>query len=122
MKRILITLLGLIIGIVPLFAQSSSSYKTKVDWGGIKLDETVVIGISFEIENATFGGLSFKDRASIDPEILTDVPDAVQRCVDSANKKMRDRKQTYRPQTIFFSREVEGRTYHLHFCGKIRLL
>lgn len=118
MKRILITLLGLIIAVSPSFAQFQQTPRASVDWNGIKLPDNTVIAISFEIENAKFGGLSYKDRVAVDPELATDLPDAVQRCVDSANHEMKKWVQSYRPQTIFFTAETEGREYHIHFIVK----
>lgn len=110
------TLFSLLFALIAVSMSGQMNFRPEIDWGGIKLEDNIVIGISFEIDSASFGGLSYEDRVDVDPELATDMDDAVERCVNSANSEMKAPFQSY--QTIFFSAKTEGRKYHLHFIVK----
>ncbi len=114
MKKHITTLLSILVLSTSTFAQFYQ--RTSVDWNGIKLDENSVIGIAFEIKEANFGGLSFSDRCDVDPELETEWPDAVTRCVNSANQYMNRLYGQYVPygqtaHSIHYTTKTEGKSY-----------
>ena len=106
----LIALFGGFFLSIATFAQYSNLPTAKVDWNGIKLEDTIVIGISFDVTDAKFGGLSYEERCEVDPELKTEFQDAVARCVNSANNEMG--KYVYQ---IYFSPKSEGKDYNIVF-------
>ena len=112
MKRLLILTIGLFFSL-SAFAQYDTYPSAKVDWNGIKVPNNTVIGVSFEIEKATFGGLSYEDRCDVDPELKTEFQGAVARCVNEAN----DVSGQYVYQ-IYYSTKTEGKEYRLVFYVK----
>ena len=109
MKKLVITLLGSLLSFCA-FAQYEDLPTTKVDWNGVKLEENIVIGVSFVVDKATFGGLSYEDRCEVDPELVTEFQDAVARCVNAANNKLEE--YVY---NIYFGTKTEGKPYTLTF-------
>ena len=109
MKSLLALTLGLLLSIWS-YAQNGGKKTTKVEWNGIKLEENIVIGITFDVTEATFGGLSYEDRCEVDPELKTDFQDAVARCANAANKLMQ-----YYYYNIYFSPKTEGKDYYIVF-------
>lgn len=112
MKRLLFAISSLMITLAA-YAQYGDQPTTKVDWNGIKLADNIVIGISFDVTEAKFGGLSYEDRCEVDPELKTDLHDIVARCVNSANDEMN--KYIYE---IYFSPKVEGKDNYIVFKVK----
>jgi len=112
MKRLLLLTIGILVSFCA-FAQYEPLPSTKVDWNGAKVPNNTVIGVSFMVENATFGGLSYEDRCDVDPELKTDFHDAVARCVNEAN----DVSGQYVYQ-IFYSTKTEGKDYCIVFNVK----
>lgn len=92
------------------YAQFGNLPTAKVDCNGIKLDDTVVIGVSFDVTEAKFWGLSYVERCEVNPELKTDFQDAIGRCVNSANNEMG--KYVYQ---IYFSPKSEGKDYNIVF-------
>ncbi len=112
MKRLLLLFIC-IFGTFNAFAQNDYPPSTTVNWNGIKVPNNTVIGVSFEVENATFGGLSYEDRCDVNPELKTEFHDAVARCVNEAN----DVSEDY-GHRIYFSTKTEGKEYQFVFIVK----
>ena len=118
-KFLLLIVVGLFASLY--LAQSQNMTKTVIDWGGIQMTDSAIIGVSFDIGGATFGGLSYKDRAQVDPELITDLPSEVGRCVSAANRTMKGRSEAYRhPQTIFFVYEADNIDVEFHLLFVVK--
>ena len=112
MKRFIALLLG-ILTTITVFAQYDDQPDTKVNWNGIKLADNIVIGVSFDVTDAKFAGLSYEDRCEIDPELKTDFHEVVAKFVNSANDVMG--KYVYE---IYFSPKMEGKENYIVFKVK----
>ena len=112
MKRLVLFTIGILVSICA-FAQYGQLPSAKVEWNGIKVPNNTVIGVSFEVKNATFGGLSYEDRCDVNPELKTEFQDAVARCVNEAN----DVSGQYGYE-IYYSSKTEGKDYLIVFNVK----
>ena len=119
MKKLVLFLLLL----VPLYA-SGQQYvypydepkptKVKVDWGGIKIPNNSVFCVQIDIKGARLGGMTYDERIEIDPEIVTDWNDEVQRCVDGANRYFVQWAGS-RATTLKFTAREKGAEYMIKF-------
>ena len=60
-----------------------------VSWNGINIPDNTVFAFKIIVENATLGGLSYRDRVDVDPELGANPQYLLQRCADGANKRFR---------------------------------
>lgn len=117
MKRILALAISTLITITA-FGQLINYPSPAVDWGGATLEDNIVIGVSIMPQKAKYGGLSYKDRVEVDPELETNFTELVAKFVNSGNHELRKWANYSGPQTIHFSTKTEGKDYFIQVLLK----
>ena len=70
--------------------------KTVEQWNDISLPDKTVLGIVCILaDDVRLGGLSYRDRVGIDPEVETDFKDLVSRFATAFNRSFRSGKRTF---------------------------